>query len=132
MTDAESFELLEYACVLVSAYVAHNRPAPEQVPILIDRVYGALIECRQLAALADLELVPAVAIKKSVTDDFIICLEDGKRLRTLKRYLRNHHAMSPQDYRQRWKLPSDYPMVAPSYRVMRSKFAKKAGLGRRK
>lgn len=117
---------------VVSAYVGNNMVAAGQIPEVIKNVYSTLTgldanSWDQKSAPPK----PAVPIKKSVTDDHIICLEDGKKLKMLKRHLRSTYDMSPDEYRARWSLPLDYPMVAPNYAKQRSAFAKKIGLGRR-
>jgi predicted transcriptional regulator len=114
---------------IVSAHVAHNAVGADKLPELIRSVHstlGSLSETPQDTG----PLKPAVPIKKSVTPDYIICLEDGKKLKVLKRYLRSQYDMTPEQYRQRWGLPADYPMVAPNYAEQRSQFAKKIGLGK--
>ncbi|HTN59954.1 MAG TPA: MucR family transcriptional regulator [Devosia sp.] len=118
---------LKLTCDLVSAYVAHNRLPAHEVESLLRAVYHTV--CDLLAG--ETELKPAVPIKASVTHDYLVCLEDGKRCKTLKRYLRGRYGMTPEDYRAKWKLPSDYPMTAPSYAARRSALAKDIGLGRR-
>lgn len=124
---------LQMAADIVTAYVAHNPLPSEGLPDLIQSVHTAL---RRLAeGEGELEAAPppkpAVPIRKSVSDDYIICLEDGKKLKMLKRYLRVHYNMSPEEYRKKWNLPADYPMVAPAYARRRSEFAKKIGLGQK-
>lgn len=117
---------------VVSAYVGNNMVAAGQIPEVIKNVYSTLTGLD--ANSGDQKSAPpkpAVPIKKSVTDDHIICLEDGKKLKMLKRHLRSTYDMSPDEYRARWSLPLDYPMVAPNYAKQRSAFAKKIGLGRR-
>jgi predicted transcriptional regulator len=114
---------------IVSAYVAHNALTGDKLPDLIGSVYGAL--SRASLRPEKVELKPAVAIKKSVTPEYIICLEDGEKYKSLKRHLRSEYNMSPEEYREKWELPRDYPMVAPSYAAARSNMAKKMGLGRR-
>lgn len=121
-------QLIAQTARLASAYVSHNHVSAADVPTLIRNVFAALT---QLDVPAIDERKPAVAIKKSYADDHIICLEDGQRLTMLKRYLKTHHNMSPQDYRAKWGLPADYPMVAPAYARLRSAFAKRIGLGTR-
>ena len=117
---------------IVSAYVAHNALTGDKLPDLIGSVYGALSRASvQGVEPEKVELKPAVAIKKSVTPDYIICLEDGQKFKSLKRHLKAHYNMSPEDYREKWGLPRDYPMVAPSYAAARSDLAKNMGLGRR-
>ncbi len=116
---------------IVSAYVGHNPVQSAELPALIRSVYETL---DRLTDEADepAPLKPAVPIKKSVMDDYIICLEDGKKFKSLKRHLRSKYDMSPEDYREKWNLPLDYPMVAPAYARQRSKLAKKMGLGQAK
>lgn len=125
-------DLLEYATGIVAAYVGRNQILQSDLPGLIKSVYEALAGLSQPASdvVAPSALKPAVPIKKSVTDEFIICLEDGAKLKMLKRYLRTHYDMSPDDYRAKWGLPSDYPMVAPNYAQARSEMAKRIGLGK--
>ncbi len=120
---------LESVSKIVSAYVTKNSLSSGELPQLIWTVHEALQKPDQ-AALSPPE--PAVPIKKSVTPDYIICLEDGMKLKMLKRHLRNAYDMSPDEYRQRWGLPLDYPMVAPEYAARRSEIATKIGLGRKK
>ena len=116
----------------MSAYVAHNALTGEKIPELITSVYGALSRASRQAVEPELvELKPAVAIKKSVTPEYIICLEDGQKFKSLKRHLKTHFDMSPEEYREKWGLPRDYPMVAPSYAAARSDLARNMGLGRR-
>ena len=124
-TDNSSLELVSK---IVSAYVTKNRLSASELPQLIRTVHEALTSPDQ-AATARAE--PAVPIKKSVKPDYVICLEDGKKLKMLKRHLRTAYDMSPDEYRQKWGLPSDYPMVAPKYAAVRSELAKKIGLGRK-
>ncbi len=120
---------LELVSKITSAYVSNNHLPPSELHHLITTVHEALQKPDQ-AALSPPE--PAVPIKRSVKPDYIICLEDGMKLKMLKRHLRNAFDMSPDEYRQRWGLPSDYPMVAPEYAARRSELAKKIGLGRKK
>jgi len=117
---------LKLTSELVSAYVAHNKVPANEVANLLRAVHHAVLS---LAA-GEPELRPAVPLKASVTNDYLVCLEDGKRLKTLKRHLRNRYGMTPEDYRAKWKLPSDYPMTAPAYAARRSVLAKEIGLGR--
>ena len=122
-------ELLEMAARMTAAYVAHNRIDIATLSTVLVQIHD---ELRGLSGVAAEPVgKPAVPIKKSITAEYIVCLEDGKRLRTLKRYLRSHYDMSPEDYRAKWGLPYDYPMVAPAYAKLRSEFAKKLGLGRK-
>ncbi len=114
---------LELVSKIVSAYVTKNRLSASELPQLIRTVHEALKRPGQAE--------PAVPIKKSVRPDYIICLDDGKKFKMLKRHLRSAYGMSPDEYRQKWGLPSDYPMVAPKYAAVRSELAKKIGLGRK-
>jgi predicted transcriptional regulator len=116
---------------IVAAYVSRNAVPAESVPDIIRSVHAALDGLgRAPAPQVEERLKPAVAVNKSIQHDFIVCLEDGKRLKMLKRYLRSRYNLSPEDYRRRWNLPPDYPMVAPAYAARRSDFAKQIGLGR--
>ncbi len=116
---------------IVASFVANNQVAPEDLPEMIRSVHRTLTSLTSNSHAANAERPkPAAPINKSVHNDYIICLEDGKKLKMLKRYLRSTYNMSPDDYRKRWGLPPDYPMVAPSYAARRSEFAKKIGLGK--
>jgi predicted transcriptional regulator len=119
-----------FTAEIVAAYVAHNAMSHTDLPGFIGRVHQALLGLTPTAP-EPVELHPAVPIKKSVAPDFIICLEDGKKFKSLKRHLRTHYNLSPEDYRAKWGLPADYPMVAPNYSEKRSQLAKDNGLGRR-
>jgi predicted transcriptional regulator len=122
--------LVDMAATIVSAYVSANELPPQELPRLIQTVYSALRDVAgAVPAAQDNSQEPAIAIKKSVTADFIICLEDGKKFKSLKRHLRTRYAMSPDEYRAKWGLPHDYPMVAPNYAKERSNLAKRMGLG---
>jgi len=125
-------ELLRLGAEIVAAYVSRNAVSAEAVPDIIRSVHGALEGLTRGPAPAAVEErpKPAVPINKSVQHDYIVCLEDGKKLKMLKRYLRSRYNMSPDEYRRRWGLPADYPMVAPAYAARRSDFAKQIGLGR--
>lgn len=120
-------EVLEMTTEIVSAYVSNNVVEAAGLAGLIESVHHALV-ARATGPEANAE--PAVAVKKSVAPDFIVCLECGRKLKTLKRHLRADHDLSPGDYRSKWGLPADYPMVAPNYSKARSAFAKQIGLGR--
>jgi len=122
--DTSSLELVSK---IVSAYVSKNSLPPGELPQLIRTVHEALKSPDQAAAKPE----PAVSIKQSVKPEYIVCLDDGKKLKMLKRHLRTVYNMSPDEYRQKWGLPSDYPMVAPKYAAVRSELAKKIGLGRK-
>ena len=129
----EGVGLMQMTANVVSAYVANNILPAHQLSDVISTVFSSLqslgsgqVETRQEVAR------PAVSIKKSITPDYLVCLEDGKKLKTLKRHLRTTYGMTPDDYRLKWGLPPDYPMVAPNYAAQRSAFAKEIGLGRGK
>ncbi|MCJ1413667.1 hypothetical protein MMC19_007789 [Ptychographa xylographoides] len=124
-------EPLELAAQIVSAHVSNNTVEAAALPSLIQEVYKALSNLKGGVSevAAPEKPVPAVPIKKSVFADYIVCLEDGKKLKMLKRYLQTRFGMTPDQYRERWGLPREYPMVAPSYAVRRSDLAKEAGLG---
>jgi predicted transcriptional regulator len=126
--------ILEMASRVAAAYVTNNTVAAEQVPEMIRNIYETFKNIEQGN---DLELIsknlrPAVPVNKSVTPDYIICLEDGKRLKMMKRHLRTSFNMTPDQYREKWGLPSNYPMTAPNYAVRRSQYAKDAGLGQKR
>lgn len=122
--------LIEMVSDIVSAYVAHNPVPVAELPRLIERVHATLSEIEGGGAVeVKQELKPAVPVRKSVTDDHIVCLEDGKKFKSLKRHLRTRYDMSPEEYRDKWSLPADYPMVAPNYARQRSDLARKMGLG---
>jgi predicted transcriptional regulator len=124
-------EILALTTEIVSAHVANNSVVQTEVPDLIQQVYNKLNELALGEEVTSVELTPAVPVKKSVTDDYIICLEDGKKLKMLKRHLMTAYGMTPDDYRAKWGLKSDYPMVAPNYAAKRQELAKKIGLGRK-
>ena len=124
-------DILKLTTEIVAAYVSNNPIPVSEVPAMIKAVHstlGALVGASQGEVQTTQK--PSVPIKRSVTPDYIICLEDGKRLKMLKRYLRSNYNMTPEEYRAKWGLPADYPMVAPNYAAQRSEFAKKIGLGR--
>ena len=124
-------ELMRLGADIVAAYVSRNSVSADAVPDIIRSVYGALEGLnRSTVAVPEERPKPAVPINRSIQHDFIVCLEDGKKLKMLKRYLRSRYDMSPDDYRRRWGLPPDYPMVAPAYAARRSAFAKVIGVGR--
>jgi predicted transcriptional regulator len=124
-------ELLALTAEIVSSHVANNSVVQSDMPDLIQSVFGKLSELANGEDAASVELSPAVPIKKSITDDFIVCLEDGKKLKMLKRHLMTAYGMTPEDYRAKWGLKPDYPMVAPNYALKRQELAKKIGLGRK-
>jgi predicted transcriptional regulator len=125
--------LIGLTAQIVSAYVSKNAVASGDLAALIGDVHQALVRASGNVEIGDRdELKPAVPVKKSVTPDYIVCLEDGKKFKSLKRHLRTHYKMSPEEYRAKWQLPHDYPMVAPNYAAARSQLAKKMGLGTRR
>lgn len=125
-------ELLALTSEIVSSHVSNNAVNQSDLTAMIESVYTTLEGLSSPPEEPVEELKPAVSIKKSVSDDYIVCLEDGKRLKMLKRHLKTAYDMSPEDYRAKWGLPSDYPMVAPAYARKRQELAKKIGLGRKK
>lgn len=130
MTE-EKRDLADMATEIVAAYVAANEVAPQDLPALIRTVHGALREISGATPALSVSAVqdPAVPIKKSISADYIVCLEDGKKFKSLKRHLRTRYSMTPDQYRSKWGLPHDYPMVAPNYAKERSNLAKRMGLG---
>ncbi len=131
MSEDNDARTLEMTVEIVAAYVSGNELPSNDLPNLIATVFASLRNTQDGAPiLASKELVPAVPTKKSVFPDHIVCLEDGKRFKSLKRHLRSSYDMSPDDYRAKWGLAADYPMVAPNYAAARSDLAKKIGLGR--
>ena len=129
MSAENSQDLLSLTSQIVAAHVGNNTVEMEQLPKLIQDVHRALISVAEGSVAERPE--PAVPVKKSVMPEYIVCLEDGKKLKMLKRHLKTAYNMSPEEYRERWGLPADYPMVAPSYARQRSKLAKDIGLGTR-
>lgn len=130
--DGDDFDpkvILRFASDIVAAYVSNNALAVEEIPSILRLVHGALDGLGQDQQASTTNQGPAVAITESITQDYLICLEDGKKLKMLKRYLRSRYSLSPEEYRAKWGLPADYPMVAPNYAAQRSKLAKKIGLG---
>jgi len=130
MTRAADHGLLALTTDIVAAHVSNNHISIAELPALLEQVYRTLSTAVETTPTAE-RPTPAVPIKKSVQPDYLICLEDGKKLKMLKRYLKTAHGMTPEDYRQRWDLPVDYPMVAPNYARQRSALAKQIGLGTR-
>lgn len=129
---AEHSELLVLTTEIVSSHLANNQVAAEEIPTIIQKVYKTLSTVKHDTVDYADRPQPAVPVKKSVTDDYIVCLEDGKKLKMLKRHLKTAYNMSPEEYRERWGLPADYPMVAPNYAKQRSELAKEIGLGKSK
>jgi predicted transcriptional regulator len=123
-------DLVEMAAEIVAAYVSANQVPPQELPALIRTIHGALGDVAGVATgVPESAQEPAISVKKSVTADYIICLEAGKKFKSLKRHLRTRYNMSPEEYRTKWSLPHDYPMVAPNYAKERSNLAKRMGLG---
>jgi len=132
-TTLEKNELVELTAEIVSAYVSNNTVVAADLPSVIQNVFEALYKASAASGQpVKEELKPAVPLKKSVTPEFIICLEDGKKFKSLKRHLRTHYDLSPEEYREKWGLAHDYPMVAPNYAAARSDLAKRMGLGQRR
>jgi predicted transcriptional regulator len=133
MDDQNRADLVELTAEIISAYVSNNTVVATDLPAIIGDVHDALNKAAQrLGPVEREELRPAVTVKKSVTPDHIVCLEDGKKFKSLKRHLRTHYNLSPEEYREKWGLPHDYPMVAPNYAAARSQLAKQMGLGTRR
>ena len=135
MIDTSSkVNYIELAADIVSAYVSNNSVPTADLPALISEIHGALMRVSTGApAPVVLEAQkPAVPPKKSISSDFLICLEDGKKFKSLKRHLRTHYNLSPEEYREKWNLGADYPMVAPNYAKARSNLAKQMGLGQQR
>lgn len=128
--DTPPKDILHFVSDVVAAYVSNNTLAPPEVPDLIQIVYNTLAGLGGARSIVSERPDPAVPIKKSITEDHVICLEDGKKLKMLKRHLKTAYNMTPEQYRERWALSADYPMVAPSYAKKRSNLAKTNGLGR--
>ena len=124
---------IELTASIVSAYVSNNPVPSAELPTLIGQVHSALsrVSTGQTEGLSD-SLKPSIAVKKSISSDFIVCLEDGKKFKSLKRHLRTQYNLTPEQYRSKWGLPKDYPMVAPNYAAARSRLAKQMGLGQQR
>ena len=125
----ETTELLALTTEIVASHVATNDVPVAELPQLIQQVFGALAQLGGAVPAAQEKPTPAVPIKKSITPDYIVCLEDGKKLKMLKRHIKTRYNLTPDEYRERWGLGADYPMVAPNYAAQRSELAKKIGLG---
>jgi predicted transcriptional regulator len=133
MSDAGTQNYIELAADIVSAYVSNNSVPASDLPGLINDVHAALLRVTSGTVPTVTEAPkPAVPVKKSITNDYIVCLEDGKQFKSLKRHLRTQYNMSPEDYREKWGLGADYPMVAPNYAKARSHLAKQMGLGQQR
>ena len=132
LDDMESAEAtLEMTGEIVSAFVSNNPVPAAALPELIRSVHETLLDLSGVSEAEPPRPDPAVPVSKSITPDYLVCLEDGRKLKMLKRYLRSRYDLTPEEYRARWNLPSDYPMVAPNYAKRRSEFAKEIGLGRK-
>ena len=130
--DERNEELVRLTSDVVAAYISNNAGPVSSLPSLISDIHASLSKLGSAPSEPFEEpKKPAVPIKKSVTDDYIVCLEDGKEFKSLRRHLSTHHGMTPDEYRAKWGLPADYPMVAPAYAAVRSAMAKKMGLGRK-
>jgi predicted transcriptional regulator len=124
---------IELTANIVSAYVSNNPVSAGDIPALISQVHSALLQVSAAPGDAAAEpLRPAVSVKKSITPDHLVCLEDGKKFKSLRRHLRSQYDMTPEQYREKWGLPADYPMVAPNYAAARSQLAKQMGLGQQR
>jgi predicted transcriptional regulator len=125
---------IQLTASIVSAYVSNNTVSSAEIPALISQVYSALMRVSTGAAVAGPAepLKPAVSIKRSITPEYLVCLEDGKKFKSLKRHLGTQYQMTPDQYRAKWNLPADYPMVAPKYAAVRSQLAKQMGLGQQR
>jgi predicted transcriptional regulator len=133
MSDTPATDLIGLTAEIVSAYVSNNTVATGDIPALINQVHSALLRVSSGQAEASSEPPkPAVPVKRSINADFLICLEDGKKFKSLKRHLRTQYTMTPEQYREKWGLPADYPMVAPNYAAARSQLAKQMGLGQQR
>ena len=134
MSDTAGKTTIELTAGIVSAYLRTNPTPASEIPALIAQTHAALARLSggKVETVVPEPAKPAVSIKKSVTSDYLVCLEDGKRFKSLKRHLRTQYAMTPEQYRDKWSLPPDYPMVAPNYAVARSNLAKKMGLGQQR
>ena len=130
-TELDAAETLHLATEIVAAFVSNNAVAADKLPALLQDVHDAVRALAKGGTASAGSQEPAINVKKSITPDYIICLEDGKKLKMLKRYLRTHYNLSPEDYRRKWGLPADYPLVAPNYAAARSALAKSMGLGRK-
>ena len=133
MTDGVGKSYIDLTANIVSAYLSNNPTPASEIPNLINQVHSALLRVSSGRSDAPPEPAkPAVPVKKSINPDYLVCLEDGKRFKSLKRHLRTQYNMTPEQYRDKWGLPADYPMVAPNYAVARSQLAKKMGLGQQR
>lgn len=127
--NGDSDRLLNYTMQIVASYVGHHNVPTGELPALMNTVHQGLSRLSTGAAAPEARPDPAVPVRRSVMPEYIVCLEDGKKLKMLKRHLKTTYSMTPEQYRERWNLPADYPMVAPNYAKQRSKLAKQIGLG---
>ncbi len=131
--NMEQESLIELTAEIVSAYVSNNSVASGDIPMLISNVHSALSRTAEGRGEPAREPPkPAISVRRSITPDYLICLEDGKRFKSLKRHLRTHYDLTPDEYREKWGLANDYPMVAPNYAKARSTLAREMGLGQRR
>lgn len=131
--DAGNSNFIGLTASIVSAYLSNNAVAAGDIPALINQVHTALVRVSTGQGVGPSEpLKPAVPVNRSITPDFVVCLEDGKKFKSLRRHLRSQYNMTPEQYREKWHLPADYPMVAPKYAETRSSLAKRMGLGRQR
>lgn len=131
--DSANVNFIGLATEIVSAYVSNNTVAQGDIPALINQIHQALLRVASGQPESSSEpLKPAVPVKKSIHADYLVCLEDGKKFKSLKRHLRTQYGMTPEQYRDKWSLPADYPMVAPNYAIARSQLAKQMGLGQQR
>jgi predicted transcriptional regulator len=132
--DSDEGSYIRLTANIVSAYVSNNIVSSSEIPALISQVYSALTRVSNGAQVATPTepLKPAVPVKRSITAEYVVCLEDGKKFKSLKRHLRTQYNMTPDQYRSKWNLPPDYPMVAPNYAAARSQLAKQMGLGQQR
>jgi predicted transcriptional regulator len=134
MSDStDNGNYIQLTAEIVSAYVSNNTVPSSDIPALISQVHAALTRVSGSPGEAPAEsLKPAISVKRSITPEYIVCLEDGKKFKSLKRHLRTQYNMTPEQYREKWNLPADYPMVAPNYAAARSQLAKQMGLGQQR
>ena len=132
MGEPKQVDVLGMTTGIVSSFVSNNTVPASDLPELIRSVHDAISTLSEGESESDETLAPAVPVSQSITPDFLICLEDGRKLKMLRRYLRSRYSMTPEEYRERWNLPADYPMAAPNYAKLRSKQAKNIGLGKKK
>ena len=128
--NSDSHHILRLTTDIVSSYLSHNAVSVKEIPAVLDTVHTKITELFRSGSFSTEMQAPLVPVEDSVTDDHIICLEDGKKFKMLKKHLEAHHGMTPQEYRAKWRLPPDYPMVAPNYSARRQELARASGLGK--